>query len=889
MKNPRHSLNSLITPPAFLTHGVTLPGSSHQTHKPQKKKRLTRYKPIRHLSRGRVFVGISLGILLATTIYWATLSARIEQLNSDQLVDTYLFENLATFKGALFPGAHTMLLKWPLFWLMAMFGATPNVFLVSTVILCIITIGLLVALLSRIEKRPYVFGMLCLALASVLLLVPTQSHPGALLPVNMAMTTTRNIEYALYAWCIYWVVRAQRWRSGQLIASGIGLTLLIASDKLFAAIGIGGGLLAFIVYSVLKKHHYARTALRWTGVCIGALLAANALLALLNVTGITHIVDDSATSPYLLTLDMKQIGLGLIYLGAAVLTNFGANPAADIVLVKILPSAFLDRIHELSGPAYIVNLLIAGVLVMGTSIIIWHTVTQTRKKPHKKTISPQWEMTASILFFSFIAACGAFIFTDHYYAADARYLTIVLFGGFAGGALYISQARISRTALMFGGVALLAAIPIGIASATLNFTQDMAAYSERDQRNRMISRTIAQRDTKVVVGDYWLSLPLKTYKASSTINALPLESCVTPRQGLSSQAWQVDLYKVPFAYLASKDDGKETYNGCPLDHILNTYGMPNETVTISGNPKQPDEMLLFYDRGIQTVKGYVDTMAARNVLPYPLASIAPSECPNGTVMNIVAHQDDDLLFMNPDTHRALQAGKCVRIVFLTAGDAGADQSYWYARENGAKNAYAAMQRKENIWYQQDAELKDRYISVASLKDMPQLSLVFMRLPDGNLHGEGFAARRHESLSQLDSGTIPFISTVDGRSVYHKQGIIDTLSALLNLYDPTEVHIQSPTDPGTAIHDHSDHLQTGRLARAAFDNYQGRDKSTLTEYLGYAVREMPQNIDQGPELAAKLEGFWAYATHDGAVCSSEEACHASVYGKYLVRQYRTPNI
>ena len=39
-------------------------------------------------------------------------------------------------------------------------------------------------------------------------------------------------------------------------------------------------------------------------------------------------------------------------------------------------------------------------------------------------------------------------------------------------------------------------------------------------------------------------------------------------------------------------------------------------------------------------------------------------------LNIVAHEDDDLLFTNPDELTSIRAGFPVRTVFITAGDAG---------------------------------------------------------------------------------------------------------------------------------------------------------------------------------------------------------------------------
>src|SRR5215475_11483965 len=51
------------------------------------------------------------------------------------------------------------------------------------------------------------------------------------------------------------------------------------------------------------------------------------------------------------------------------------------------------------------------------------------------------------------------------------------------------------------------------------------------------------------------------------------------------------------------------------------------------------------------------------------AAVAEPEC-NGRSMNIVAHEDDDLLFLSPDLIHDIQSGRCVRTIFVTAGDAG---------------------------------------------------------------------------------------------------------------------------------------------------------------------------------------------------------------------------
>lgn len=60
-------------------------------------------------------------------------------------------------------------------------------------------------------------------------------------------------------------------------------------------------------------------------------------------------------------------------------------------------------------------------------------------------------------------------------------------------------------------------------------------------------------------------------------------------------------------------------------------------------------------------------------------------------LNIVAHQDDDLLFLSPDLINDIASGRSVRTVFLTAGDAGNGRDYWISRQAGSQAAYSKRQ------------------------------------------------------------------------------------------------------------------------------------------------------------------------------------------------------
>jgi LmbE family N-acetylglucosaminyl deacetylase len=280
----------------------------------------------------------------------------------------------------------------------------------------------------------------------------------------------------------------------------------------------------------------------------------------------------------------------------------------------------------------------------------------------------------------------------------------------------------------------------------------------------------------------------------------------------------------------------------------------------------------------------------------PVASTArtPEEmqralCQGKTVVNIVAHEDDDLLFMNPDVQTDIKAGKCIRTVFVTAGDAGDTSQYWLAREKGSEAAYAQMLGIEPTWTEQSMQLTEyAHATIATPTNSPKVSLIFMHLPDGNLSGQGFFSTRHESLERLEHGIIDTIQSVDGLSSYTAPQLVETLQTILQTYKPVKIRTQS-TEVGAPYPDHSDHRAVGYFVSQAYDQYQ-QNSTTQTNmpllyYTGYSIRSNPENL-ANDALVEKALPFFKYAAYDKGVCITIQECDAtSSYGAYLHRQYQ----
>jgi LmbE family N-acetylglucosaminyl deacetylase len=263
------------------------------------------------------------------------------------------------------------------------------------------------------------------------------------------------------------------------------------------------------------------------------------------------------------------------------------------------------------------------------------------------------------------------------------------------------------------------------------------------------------------------------------------------------------------------------------------------------------------------------------------ASAASADCSAGSTMIIVAHQDDPLLFLNPDLIHAIQNGRCVRTVFVTAGDDGQGQSYWSSREKGAEAAYSEMAGVANTWTQSDAGVAGHPIPVMTLSTDPNISLVFMRLPDGNIDGSGFASQGFESLQKLYTGDIPQMTADDGSSSYTLGTLISTLSSLVTSFAPNAIWTQDYAG-SYGDGDHSDHHTVAYLTREVSRAWT-TSTHTLTGYMGYASQGQPPNVT-GSNLTAKEDTWFTYAPFDYEVCQDVTSCQQTSYWGWLNAQY-----
>jgi LmbE family N-acetylglucosaminyl deacetylase len=249
-------------------------------------------------------------------------------------------------------------------------------------------------------------------------------------------------------------------------------------------------------------------------------------------------------------------------------------------------------------------------------------------------------------------------------------------------------------------------------------------------------------------------------------------------------------------------------------------------------------------------------------------ALAPSED-----VVVVAHQDDDLLFMQPDLLEAVQRGS-VTTVYVTAGNGrhGIDKAH--DRDEGVRQAYGATAASHD-WQCGWIELAGHTAQHCRLADKP-ISLVFLAYPDGGREGQ-----HPDSLLRLWRGEILGAETIAERTTrYGREELIDALAQVFRETQPRMV--RSLEIAGTHGRDHADHMIAGALTVLAMARANSR--AELIAYRGYNIASEP--VTKLPEIydaaAAMLGAYAACATSCGScgeVCTIEGA-HAT----WLDRRY-----
>jgi hypothetical protein len=225
--------------------------------------------------------------------------------------------------------------------------------------------------------------------------------------------------------------------------------------------------------------------------------------------------------------------------------------------------------------------------------------------------------------------------------------------------------------------------------------------------------------------------------------------------------------------------------------------------------------------------------------------------PDKVSFYFAAHEDDWQLFMNPSAFEDVTGGAAKTVfVHVTAGDdglgigsGGRNKPYYLARENGALSAIRFMADADKIPNDDKADPVAFNGHPVFRRSYRNAVGYFLRLPDGDASGAGFAGTGFQSLKHLAAGDMATLSAIDGSTTYHGWGdLVATVRDILGYERGAASLVQinvAETDSRINPADHSDHLMT---AKAALDAAKDIDCVRRVYYVDYASSKLPENLN-----------------------------------------------
>lgn len=289
----------------------------------------------------------------------------------------------------------------------------------------------------------------------------------------------------------------------------------------------------------------------------------------------------------------------------------------------------------------------------------------------------------------------------------------------------------------------------------------------------------------------------------------------------------------------------------------------------------------------------------------PLSSSHPA-----LLMQFLAHPDDDLYFMNPDTQQALDAGTPVVCVYLTGGEAdGLNKipgrprplpdraAYSAARHQGLRQAYATLLGLDEFtdaWHTSVIELAGHHRAEIDtlVHHGRRVELIFLNTAMHTAHGRLGLPSLWQDRRLVLRTVVAQGSPLERAGSYTYDGMIDVLTGLLDRYRPTVVHTLDP-DPDLqhgpeavrrqdseqrGYSDHADHTAAASFAWAALIRWVARATASgepvpgfvTASFRGYYNRHWPKNLPPSV-LAEKAAHLVPYGGAADWKCGNPAGC------------------
>jgi hypothetical protein len=205
------------------------------------------------------------------------------------------------------------------------------------------------------------------------------------------------------------------------------------------------------------------------------------------------------------------------------------------------------------------------------------------------------------------------------------------------------------------------------------------------------------------------------------------------------------------------------------------------------------------------------------------------------VFYVTAHTDDALLFRGEGLFTDLHTPDVTTVqIVVTADDAGREDGWWEAHEAACIESLAGTLTPGTPTSDRvpvNGHLIQRFTG-------PTWALYALRLPDGNVDGDGFPSTHHRTLGKLQGRKINSLPAIDGSTAYDSwHDLVTTVRAIIASERGSMRPWVNTADHDRALNpdDHPDHYAVADAVR------QFADDLDRLWWVSYDVRDRPANL------------------------------------------------
>lgn len=523
------------------------------------------------------WLGITVAlVVLGGACAWSGLAAS-KQLtnNADALVNVYMaaahpdVQNDSIFVQ----NQHTLLAKFPIFFLQSQFDYNTNNFYFFNIVLLLITaIGWCVLCASMLGKKT--LPIICLGFAAVILAAP-------ILATDITYTTVRNIEFVAALAFIVALVRFLRAAKRPkkfilLITSVLYAVFCIASDGFFVYIYTLGILAGLSFLWLREEQNTAKKQIMLAALLVVCATALGYVIKIIaHQTGMLYI--DSTDDAPLQTVRWDLLAPSVWQSTAQLLSLFGAD--------------IFNKNLTLQNMPYFLNFGLLTMAIAGYGLFL-------RRPKASKTLTHFIYLllaVTTINFLSYIIGDRVFTHNDGTILGSGgeRYLVnavLILLIGL--GLLWIQRGRLQQVIQYAMTGLLLASITVSMVLAPAAYARIHNVAQARISPYLTLARVLEKENVLFIASGHWYGATTKfwydqTTAASTSLQFAHMKDCNVPATMLSRSSWSMPSPSVQRSAIVI-----ENGFACDPAQLKKLYGQPANHYAL-GDGKQASTIELY--------------------------------------------------------------------------------------------------------------------------------------------------------------------------------------------------------------------------------------------------------------------------------------------------------